>query len=54
MDVVNCLKTTEPLGSSLFATKFVEIPVTHFLDLRKIKGWVEHKSLGGFEQGTPH
>ena len=33
----------EPLrGSSLlFTTKFPEIPGTHFIDLRRIKGWVE-------------
>ena len=33
----------EPLwGSSLlFATKFSEIPGTHFVDLGNIKGWVD-------------
>ena len=33
----------EPLrgGSLLFTTKFPEIPGTHFIDLRKLKGWVD-------------
>ena len=33
----------EPLwgGSSLFTTKFPEIPGTHFIDLGRMKGWVE-------------
>ena len=39
-------KTTsrlEPLwgGSLLFTTKFSEIPGTHFIDLRRMKGWVD-------------
>ena len=38
----NCLKATEPLrgGSLLFTIKFPEIPVTHLIDLRRMKGWV--------------
>ena len=33
----------EPLwgGSLLFTTKFPEIPDTHFIDLRRMKGWVD-------------
>ena len=41
--VFNYVKTTEPLreGSSLFTTKFTEIPSTHMVNLGKMKGWVE-------------
>ena len=28
-------------GSSLFTTKFPEIPGTHFIDLGRMKGWVD-------------
>ena len=28
-------------GSLLFTTKFPEIPGTHFMDLRRMKGWVD-------------
>ena len=28
-------------GSLLFTTKFPEIPGTHFIDLGKMKGWVD-------------
>ena len=28
-------------GSLLFTTKFPEIPGTHFIDLRRMKGWVD-------------
>ena len=33
----------EPLpgGSLLFITKFPEIPGTHFIDLARMKGWVD-------------
>ena len=33
----------EPLwgGSLIFTTKFSEIPGTHFIDLRRMKGWVD-------------
>ena len=36
----NCLKATEPLrgGSLLFTTKFLEIPGTHLINLRRMKG----------------
>ena len=36
----NCLKTTKPLGGDglLFITKFPEIPATHLIELRKMKG----------------
>ena len=27
-------------GSLLFTTKFPEIPSTHFINLRRMKGWV--------------
>ena len=39
----NCLKTTEPLrgGSLPFTTKFPEIPNTHFINLGRMKGWVD-------------
>ena len=38
----NCLKAREPLrgGSLLFTTKSPEIFGTHFIDLGKMKGWV--------------
>ena len=34
---------TEPLqgGSLLFTTKFPDIPGTHFIDLGRMKGWVD-------------
>ena len=28
-------------GSLLFTTKFPEIPGTHFIDLGRMKGWVD-------------
>ena len=47
----------EPLrgGSLLFTTKLPEIPGTHFIKLRRMKGWVD---LGAtqwffFKYGTP-
>ena len=45
---LNYLKATEPLRESslLFTFKFPEIPGTHFIDLRKMKGWVD---LGAFQ-----
>ena len=44
----------EPLqgGSLLFTTKFPEIPGTYFIDLRKMKGWVNLEPLIGFEHRT--
>ena len=38
----NCLKATELLrgGSLLFTTKLPDIPGTHLIDLRRMKGWV--------------
>ena len=36
-------------GSLLFITKFSEIPGTHFIDLRRMKGWVDL----GFKRKTP-
>ena len=29
-------------GSLLFTTKFLEIPDTHFVDLQRMKGWVNN------------
>ena len=39
----NCLKATEPLrgGSLLFTTKLPDIPGTHFIDLGRMKAWVD-------------
>ena len=39
---VSTASRLEPLrgGSLLFTTKFPEIPGTHFIDLRRMKGWV--------------
>ena len=28
-------------GSLLFTTKFPDIPGTHFIDLRRMKGWAD-------------
>ena len=41
--VFKCLKATEPLqgGWLLFSTKFSEMPGTHFINLRKMEGWVD-------------
>ena len=35
----------EPLrgGSLLFTTKFPDIPGTHFIDLGRMKGWVDQE-----------
>ena len=37
----------EPLrgGSSLFPNKFPEIPGIHFINLRRMKGWVDVGAL---------
>ena len=45
----------EPLreGSLLFTTKSPEIPGTHFIHLRRLKGWVNLGATRGFEHGTP-
>ena len=45
----------EPLqGSSLlFTTKFPEIPGTHFIDLRRMKGWADLGTTQWFEHETP-
>ena len=39
----DCLKATEPLrgGSLFFATKFPEIPGSHFINLTRMKDWVD-------------
>ena len=43
-------------GCSLLCnTKFPKIPGTHFKDLGRMKGWVNHEKLeppSGFERGT--
>ena len=45
----------EPLqwGSLLFTTRFPEIPGTHFIDLGKIKGWVDLGATQQFENRNP-
>ena len=46
----------EPLrgDSLLFTTKFPEIPDTHFIDLERMKGWVDLEATEWFfENGTP-
>ena len=45
----------EPLGggSLLFTTKFPEIPGTHFIDLRTMKGWVKLGATYWFWTGDP-
>ena len=39
----NCLKATQPLrgGGLVLIIQFPEIPGSHFIDLRKMKGWVD-------------
>ena len=43
MDGGSTTPRLEPLwgGSLLFTTKFSEIPGTHFMDLRRMKNWVD-------------
>ena len=45
----------EPLqgGSLLFTTKFSEIPGTHFIDLGRMKDWVDLGPPSSFEHGNP-
>ena len=45
----------EPLqgGSLLFTTKFPEIPGTHFIELGKMKGWVDHRATQWFWTRDP-
>ena len=40
-------------GSLLLATKFPEIPGTHFIDLRRIKGWVNLGATKWFSTQDP-
>ena len=42
----NCLKAAKPLrtDSYFFTTKFPEIPGTHLINLRRMKGLVNHWS----------
>ena len=40
-------------GSLLFTTKFPDIPGTHFIDLRRMKGWADLGPPSGFEHGIP-
>ena len=53
-----CLKSTEPLqvSSSLFITQFREIPGTDFINLGRIKGWLNlgatRSPHGRFEDRT--
>ena len=41
-------------GSLLYTTKFpdIQFPGTHFIDLGRMKGWV-NLGASGFEHGTP-
>ena len=39
-------------GSLLFTTKFPEIVGTHFIDLGKVKDWVDLGAPSGFKHGT--
>ena len=45
----------EPLrgGSLRFTTKFPEIPGISFIDLGKMKGWIDLRATQGFEHWTP-
>ena len=45
----------EPLrgGSVLFITKFSEIPGTHFIDLGRMKGWVDFRATQWFWARDP-
>ena len=49
---LNCLKATEPTqdGSSLFTTKFPEIPDTHLIKPRNMRATLKPPSC--FELGT--
>ena len=51
----NYLKATEPLqgGSLPFTTYFSEIPETHLIDIRRIKGWVDLGTTQWFWTGDP-
>ena len=40
-------------GSLPFSTRFPEIPGTHFINLGRMKGWVEHVATQWFWTGTP-
>ena len=55
MDVLKCLKATEPLwgDSLLFTTKPPEISATHFFDLPRMKGWDDLGATQGFQRRTP-
>ena len=50
-----CSTTPRPLqeDSLLFTTKLPEIPGTHLIDLRKMKGWVNLGATQRFEHWTP-
>ena len=41
----NSLKVPLRGGSLLFTTTFPNIPSTHFIDLRRLKGWVDHGAI---------
>ena len=51
----NCLKVTEPLQGDilLFTTKNLGIPGTHFINLRRTKGWVNLRTTQWFQTQDP-
>ena len=51
----NCLRATERLrrGSLLFTTKFPEITGTRFIDLGRMKGWVDFGVTKWFSKRDP-
>ena len=46
----NCLKAIDPLqgGSLLFSTQSLEVPGTHLINLRMMKGWIKLGADHGF------
>ena len=40
-------------GILLFTTKFLEIPGTHFIDLGRMKGWVDFGATRWFSTRDP-
>ena len=55
MDGVQLASRLEPLwgGSLLFTTKFPEITGTHFIDLGRMKGWVDLRATQWFWTRDP-
>ena len=48
----NCLKA-RATSRRQFTTKFPEILGTQFIDLGRMKGWVDLEPPSGFKHGTP-